>query len=709
MADGHRLDAGERRLGRRLGRAEQPLEPDPPRALRDGEHAADAAQPPVERELPDRRVPLELLARHLLRRGEHGERDRQVEAGALLAQAGRREVDGDAAARPLQLGGGDAAAHALARLLARLVRQPDDRERRHLAVHVRLHLDPPRLEPDERVRDRACKHTPTLRGHLSRLPGALPAGLPRHPYVLSPMGPCKGPLTVRGVSSHAASALAEPSDGLEELVLVGHPNVGKSVLFRRLTGRYVNVSNYPGTTVDVFRGAARTIDGATVVDTPGIVGFPARSEDEQVVSRLLLDGESRTVVQVGDAKSIRRTIQLTAQLAELGLPLVLVLNMADEAGAAGVHVDRERLAELLGLPVLLTVATAGTGVAGVAGAAAAAPPARPRVAYPAPVERALAELAAAIDDAPVAPRGLGLLWLGGDEDAAAWLERRLPAGFLARLRERAELELGEPAAAALQRARLAYADEIAAAAVRQERPRDRGVLERIGRLSTHRLWGWPILAAVLYAVYWFVGVVGAGRLVGLLESSVFGRHVNPWLTHEVTRLVPSGFVVDFLVGKYGLWTMGMTYALALILPIVTTFFLVFGVLEDSGYLPRLAVMSNRLFHALGLNGKAALPMVLGLGCVTMATLTTRILESRRERLLATLLLALGIPCSAQLGVVLGMLGSISPVATLIWAGVVATVVFAVGWLAAAARARRALAAPARAAAAAGAARLATCS
>ena len=143
----------------------------------------------------------------------------------------------------------------------------------------------------------------------------------------------------------------------------------------------------------------------------------------------------------------------------------------------------------------------------------------------------------------------------------------------------------------------------------------------------------------------------------------------------------------------------MTYALALILPIVTTFFLAFSVLEDSGYLPRLAVVSNRLFNALGLNGKAALPMVLGLGCVTMAALTTRILESRRERLLVTLLLALGIPCSAQLGVVLGILGSISLAATLIWAGVVAAVVFAVGLARRAGRARRALAAPDRVAAA----------
>ena len=497
------------------------------------------------------------------------------------------------------------------------------------------------------------------------------------------MCPCKGRLTLMAVGCHAASALSEPTpDRSAEIVLVGHPNVGKSVLFGRLTGRYVTVANYPGTTVDVFRGAARAVDGTAVIDTPGIVSFPARSEDERVVSRLLLDGEERTVVQVGDAKGVRRTVELTVQLVELGLPLVLVLNMSDEAVAAGVRIDRERLSELLGISVLLTVATSGAGVGEIAAAVSAALPTRARIVYPAPVEEALAELGRSLGETPVAARGAGLLWLGGDEEAQTFLERKLPADLLERVRARVEQELGETAAAALQRTRSAYADDIVAEAVRQEPRPAGGVLERLARLSTHHVWGWPVLAAVLYGVYWLVGVLGAGLLVGLLENSVFGRHVNPWLTQEVTRAVPSDFIVDLLVGQYGLWTMGMTYAFALILPIVTTFFLVFSVLEDSGYLPRLAVVSNRLFHALGLNGKAALPMVLGLGCVTMATLTTRILESRRERLLVTLLLALGIPCSAQLGVVLGILGSISPAATLIWAGVVAAVVLAVGWLAA---------------------------
>jgi ferrous iron transport protein B len=187
---------------------------------------------------------------------------------------------------------------------------------------------------------------------------------------------------------------------------------------------------------------------------------------------------------------------------------------------------------------------------------------------------------------------------------------------------------------------------------------------------------------VLYALYWFVGVFGASILVGLLEENLFSQVINPWVVGWVNRLIPVPFLVDLLVGEYGLWTMGMTYALALILPIVMTFFLAFGVLEDSGYLPRLAALSNRLFQRIGLNGKAVLPMVLGLGCVTMATLTTRVLETKRERLLAILLLALAIPCSAQLGVVMGMLAGVSFTAMLLWSGVVGLVLLTIGWLAA---------------------------
>jgi ferrous iron transport protein B len=129
-------------------------------------------------------------------------------------------------------------------------------------------------------------------------------------------------------------------------------------------------------------------------------------------------------------------------------------------------------------------------------------------------------------------------------------------------------------------------------------------------------------------------------------------------------------------------TVALTYALAIILPIVSAFFLAFAVLEDSGYLPRLAVIVNRAFRTMGLNGKAVLPMVLGLGCDTMATLTARIMETRKERVLVTLLLALGVPCSAQLGVILGLLGALPAWAPLVWGGVILGVLFVVGFLAA---------------------------
>lgn len=250
------------------------------------------------------------------------------------------------------------------------------------------------------------------------------------------------------------------------------------------------------------------------------------------------------------------------------------------------------------------------------------------------------------------------------------------------LRESLQKGLSGSISSAIQNARLAHIKRIASGTLVSAGRESQDFASALGRATTHPVFGLLILAMVLYGLYWFVGVFGAGTLVGLLEEKLFGEILNPVVTGWVTRLSPFPFLAELLVGKYGLWTMGMTYALALILPIVSVFFLAFGVMEDSGYLPRLAALSNRLFRFLGLNGKAVLPMVLGLGCVTMATLTTRVLESKRERLLVTLLLALAIPCSAQLGVVMGMLAGISLGASLIWSGAVALVLLAVGWLAA---------------------------
>ncbi|WP_371325191.1 ferrous iron transport protein B [Dechloromonas sp. ZY10] len=472
------------------------------------------------------------------------------------------------------------------------------------------------------------------------------------------------------------------------ILLVGHPNVGKSVLFHRLTGAYVNVSNYPGTTVEVTRASARFDGSASLLDTPGVLALPSRSDDERATMRALLGEDARCWLQVGDAKNLRRTLTLTALLAELGVPMVLTLNMHDEAAARGVTVDLAALAEELGIPVLATVATGGEGIEALTQSLPQARRPDPLLRYDAASETAIGEMAAAIAELAPHPqlnaRGLAILYLGNDGQVESWLHERAGEhyGQLADIRKNAQARWHGKLPAELARERTQAADALAASVIRRSAQSSPLLSQRIGQYVVHPLWGIPCLLAVLFAVYEFVGVFGATTLVGLLEEDLFEGLLNPAFTQFVETTVDQPWLAELLVGQYGLWTMGMTYALALILPIVTTFFIAFGVLEDSGYLPRLTVIANRLFAAIGLNGRAVLPMVLGLGCVTMATLTTRILHSPRERLITTFLLALAIPCSAQLGVVLGMLGGVSFQALLVWALAMVGVLLLAGFLAA---------------------------
>jgi ferrous iron transport protein B len=486
------------------------------------------------------------------------------------------------------------------------------------------------------------------------------------------------------IEPHAAPA----GGAADAVVLIGNPNVGKSALFGALTGTYVTVSNYPGTTVEVSTGWA-VLDGRRrpVVDTPGAASLLPASEDERVTRDILLDGRARSAVLVADAKNLDRALALAVQLSEAQLPFVLCLNMMDEAAARGLGIDADALARTAGVDVVPAVAVRHEGLARLRAALAAPRRGALRASYPAAVEAAVSRLEPLLPAAPVAARALALMVLAGDETLASWLRERAPADALARIDEvrgRLQRALPDPVAYVVNRARLRAAAELAeSVAVRSGNGKgQRRAAARLEWLATHPVWGVPVLAAVLAVSYLFVGQLGAGWLVGLLEEGLFGRWVNPAATALAERWIPWALLRDLLVGPYGAITMALTYALALVLPIVTTFFVTFGLLEDSGYLPRLAVVVNRLFRRMGLNGKAVLPMVLGLGCDTMATLTTRVLETPKERLIVILLLALGVPCSAQLAVVLTLLGSLSPWAMAIWAAVVLGVVALVGRLAA---------------------------
>jgi ferrous iron transport protein B len=450
-------------------------------------------------------------------------------------------------------------------------------------------------------------------------------------------------------------------------VLVGNPNVGKSLLFRNLTKRYVTVSNFPGTTVEIVRAEAR-FNGQRreIIDTPGLNDLSQRSEDARVTHRLLEKHPEASVIQVADAKNLRRALYLTLQLIELGRPMVLVLNMFDELEERGGQIDIDRLSEILGVPVVPTVA----------------------------------------------PRGDGM-------DA---LKEAVPEARTSSLSG----EWGSPPE------RLKRVNEILAETYSIEQPHGASAGVRLGFWAMHPVKGVVFVAGLLLAIFWLVGLFGAGTLVDTLEVAGFQQRINPLAiramdaalpfphehvvgnvpftlsiplspAHEVPlhtsdrtvtlpeyELLPGGdaggwtwakrFVHDALVGQYGTITMALSYAFAIVLPIVTLFFLVFSVLEDSGYFPRMAIMVNRGFRSMGLNGKAVLPMILGLGCTTMATMTTRILETRKERLITTMLLALAIPCSAQLGVLLALMAALSPVGAVVWLGLMIGIVFLVGWL-----------------------------
>ncbi len=471
---------------------------------------------------------------------------------------------------------------------------------------------------------------------------------------------------------------------LPKILLVGHPNVGKSVLFHALTGRYAMVSNFPGTTVDMTYAEAKVAGRQWIVlDTPGVVALPPRTEDEAVTRDAILRYKPEVLIQVADAKDLARTLHLTLDLSEYGVPMVLALNMADEARDRGITIDTGRLSELLGFPVVETVAVNGEGVQELRTkvAQASVPKVRPR--YDKSIEKLLRETGSSlIPENPDFGRLAAASLFIGDGGILAHLEGRAKPEALSEATQNVwaiRQRLARPFEMLRYEARQAVIQEMMGEVWRKKEAAQSDFLSTLGLWCLRPFPGYPIAFFMLYLLYEFVGVFGAQTLVGWLEETVFGAWLNPGLTALVQKIVPWVFFQDFLVGEYGIFTMAVTYALALIFPIVTTFFIFFGILEDSGYLPRLAVMLDRAFRLIGLNGKAVLPMVLGLGCGTMATVTTRILSTSKEKILVSLLLTLAVPCSAQLGVVFGMAGGISFKVLLIWLLVITFSMMLVGW------------------------------
>lgn len=401
---------------------------------------------------------------------------------------------------------------------------------------------------------------------------------------------------------------------IQNCVLAGNPNVGKSIFFNALTGMYVNVSNFPGTTVDIPKGTITDTE-LTLKDTPGVYGLSRMSDEEKVAERAILEGD--VIINVISALTLERDLFLTLQMIDYEKPMVVALNQMDEAEARHIKIDTQKLEALLGVPVIPTIAVQHHGIDTV---------------------KTSINKAATGRKTPEAPDIVTLKTL---EDNPA--ERMLVYG-----------------------GRRQHVNAIASQVVTRRDPHGqtgKTVSRNIGSLLLNPFFGLISLLAVLFALYQVVGVWVAGDIVDFLEGQIFlGDNpeffvgVIPVLQGLVNQFIPKDtFLFDVLAGEFGVITMSIQYIFGVLFPLVLGFYLYISVLEDCGYLPRVAVLADGLLTKIGLNGRAVIPLILGFGCVTMATVSTRVLTSQRERTIASTILAVTIPCSAQLAVIMALM------------------------------------------------------
>jgi ferrous iron transport protein B len=386
---------------------------------------------------------------------------------------------------------------------------------------------------------------------------------------------------------------------MTRILLVGNPNVGKSALFSRLTGTHIITSNYPGTTVGFTKGYLKLGGVQTeIVDVPGTYGLEPSSRAEEVAVEMLKDGD--VIINAVDATNLERNLNLTLQLLERRIPMIVALNMWDDTRHRGISIDATKLEALLGVPVVPTVGVTGEGVRDLVGRLS---------------------------------------------------EARVPENV------RTYSTSDE---------RWARVGDIVSQ-VQSLSHRHHTWYERLEDASSHPVGGIAIALLVLFGTFWFVRFIGEG-IIGYVANPLSDVLWTPVLMKLSVALGGGGFWHDILVGKligghidyyqsFGLLSTGLYIPLGAVLPYVIAFYLVLGILEDIGYLPRLAVLMDTIMHRLGLHGYAIIPTILAFGCNVPGILATRVLESRKQRFIAMTLISIGVPCAALQAMIMGVVGN----------------------------------------------------
>jgi len=446
---------------------------------------------------------------------------------------------------------------------------------------------------------------------------------------------------------HVELGFLQQDLSVAKIVLVGNPNVGKSLIFNALSGLYVDVSNFPGTTVEIERGRYK---GFELFDTPGIYGVSSFNDEERVARDIILTAD--IVLNVVDGTHLERDLFLTQQLIDMGKKMTVLVNFMDEVEKHRIDIDLDRLSHFLGVDVFPITAINGIDPQLIDLAVSSAREGTQRRELHSYLHSMLSMMGS---------QGEALLVLEGDETVA---DRH---GVAVGLR-REELYVD-------RRNRVNY---IVNQILRDIHPHNR-FSELLGRWSVNPITGVPLLLLVLYCAYLFVGKLVAQDIVGFTEGEIGKNLWEPWIRGVVGSLMPlSSWLGSLLVGEFGVITLTTTYLLFLLLPLVAAFYIALSILEDSGYLPRLATMVDRGLGFLGLNGRAVIPLILGFGCVTSATITTRLLNTEREKTIATAILQFAIPCSAQIAVIAALLAGAGFGVMILYTVVIVAVLISVG-------------------------------
>ncbi len=436
------------------------------------------------------------------------------------------------------------------------------------------------------------------------------------------------------------------------IALAGNPNVGKSCLFNHLTGMGVAVANYPGTTVELYRGRSRW-KGAhlDIVDLPGSYSASDQSVEERIVKDYLTSERPDVVINVVDANLLDRNLYLTLQLLEMGIPTVVALNFYEESRDSGIEVDAAGLGRVLGVPVVEIDALRGAGIPELMDAAVEAskrPPGSKQFEYDDHIEDSIQGLSALSESPLLLNRSFALSLLEDDKRAWRALDRSCPecADKARKIIKKNSKRHDLPTEVARERHGQAA---LIARQVKNEKEPDYSGTERLDRITTEPLTGTLVMLFVLFVLFSSLFFLG-GFLEGLIVEG-FEGFIAPGLQGAI-EAVPNSILQTTLT--YSLvW--GVEAGLSIAIPYILVFYFILAFLEDTGYLPRMAYLLDRIMHKIGLHGKAIVPMMLGFGCSVPAIMSTRLLQSKRERLITAILVSL-IPCSARTAIILGAVG-----------------------------------------------------